>query len=434
MLATETCLAAAIGRCYVLPMTCERVPADSRVTTTIFRARWFWVLLLCVAAALFFWPRRIRIPLSDGTTLEISEITTGKKHSHSRPLTWRNVQFQIAFRRWQWPKEAVEYQKPGTVFWFDDPTVYDKYRLVLVDRNGWRWSGPRSKAGNCTMRFPPIESDGPLRIEILDPEAQERLGAATMPVAGVAPETSRLPSIEPAPFPVQHVEGLLSATIHSVDVRVTEGVRPRAKVRVRLDTLWNGQPFTPEHVRVGITDSLGRQDWQRLDPQGEFVTFLSPHGTVWDIALAIFRGPGVPLEPDETVSFEPVFSKGSPVATWDGSVRGIGWRVIAASPGDIQAPFRYAPIPLTLDENVPVIAVEVQSDRNVKVRIEPLDRDGKLLPVEHIKPRPFVPHVQLVRCPAFDPAEGHTIRVGFDVARHVNFAVRPQGLKADSAQ
>jgi len=412
-------------------MTSAQASADSRGTMKRLRARWFWgVLFLCVVAAVFCWPRRMKIPLSDGTTLEIAEITTGKEHSYSPQWTWRNLRRQFVRRTWKWPVESAQYAKPSTVFWFEDARVFPKYEPLLVDRNGWRWgSATVTVSDACHMDFPAIESDGPLRVEIVDGKTRQRIGDATIPASGVRPDAGRSRSIEAPSFPIRRTDGPLSASIRGLEVQLADGVPSQARGRIRCDILWNNRPFTPEAVRVDITDSLGRESWRILDdPQEEFFTHLSPYDINWDITLSIFRGIDMPLDPDETFVFEPVLTKALPVTTWDGSVKGTGWRVIVANPGQFRVPFHYHSAPLTLDEGAAVIAVELESNRNVMVRIEPLDSEGNLLSVETVEPREASPHVQLVRCPGFAPAKRHTIRVGFNVARHVNFSVRPEVL------
>ena len=412
-------------------MTHGHSPAESRVTTRR-RARWLWgILLLSIVAAVLCWPRRLRVPLNDGTVFEIGAITTGTEHSYAAPLTWRNVQRQISRRSWKWPLQSARYLHPSTVFWFEDGQIFQKYQPLLVDRNGWRWSCRTIQvAGGCHMDFPPIESDGPLRVEVVHVPTQARVGAATLPVAGARPDAGRSRSIEPLPQTALQADGPLSAILHAIELEVTDHPVSQAKGQVRLDALWNNEPFQPEAVRVDITDPLGRKAWWLLDPEGTLVTHLSPHDTVWDVTLSIFRDRETPLEPDETFTFEPVLSADSPQASWDGASGGTGWRVVVANPCDGYAHFRYAREALSLKGDDPLIAVEVESDRNVRVRIEPLQSNGNPLSVEPATVPPTLRSVQAVRCPGFDPAKGDTLRVGFSLARQVRFAVRPVVLNS----
>lgn len=411
-------------------MTNGSPPAEPRATTRR-RARWLWGFpLLAIAALVLYWPPRLRVPLDDGTTLEIGKITTGTEHSNAAPLTWPNLQRQISRRSWKWPRQSARYLNPSTVFWFEDGQIFQKVQPLLVDRNGWRWRCRTIHvSGGCHMDFPPIESDGPLQVEILDGKGQTRLGAATLPIAGVRPDTSRSRSIEPQPLPAHQTDGPLSATLRTIEVDVTDHPISQARGPVRLDALWNGQPFEPEAVRVDIVDSLGREAGSLLERDATLITSLSPHETVWNMTFSIFRGRGMSLEPSETFTFKPTPSDETPLASWDGQVGGIGWRVVVANPSSSSIPLRYNRQGLSLiAEDDPVIAVEVESDRNVRVRIEPLQSDGTPLPVETIEtnciPTPLR-YVRVVRCPEFDPARGDTVRVGFSLARQVRFAVQP---------
>lgn len=416
-------------------MTNGHPPAEPRVTTRR-RARWLWgILLLGIVTAIVCWPRRLRVPLNDGTVLEIGAVTTGTEHSYAAPLTWRNVQRQFARRSWKWPRQSARYLNPSTVFWFENGQIFQKYQPLLVDRNGWRWRCRTIHvSGGCHMDFPPIESDGPLQVEILDGKGETRLGAATLPITGVRPDTSRSRSIEPQPLPALQTDGPLSATLRAIELDVTDHPISQAHGPVRLDALWDGRPFEPEAVRVDIVDSLGREAGALLERDATLVTSLSPRETVWNMTFSIFRGRGMSLEPSETFTFKPALSDETPLASWDGTVGGIGWRVVVANPSRSSIPLRYNRQGLSLGaEEDPVIAVEVESDRNVRVRIEPRQRDGTRLSVETIEtncPPTPLRYVRAVRCPEFDPARGDTVRVGFSLARQVRFAVRPVVLSS----
>ncbi len=416
-------------------MTNESPPTEPRATTRR-RAWWLWgILLLGIVIACLRWPQRFSIPLDDGTTLEIGKITTGTEHSYTAPLTWQNLQRQVARGSWRWPRHSARYLNPSTVFWFEDARFVQKYQPVLVDQNGWRWRCRTIYlSGGCHMDFPPIESSGSLRVEVIDERTPARLGAATLPIAGVVPDVTRNRSIEPLTLPALQTDGPLSVMLHGIELDVTRNLVSEARGSVRFDTLWNGEPSLPEAVRVDIVDSLGREAWGLLDQQKTLVTHLSPHDTVWDMTFSIFRGRDMPLEPSETFTFQPVLSEETPHASWDGTVGGIGWRVIVASPFDRSIPLRYTREGFSLsDEEEPVIAVEVESDRNVRVRIEPIRSDGTPLWVEPREVGYYPPTLRLVRavrCPEFDPARGDTVRVGFSLARHVRFAVRPVVLNS----
>lgn len=416
----------------------EPTGAEPRAAPKRTRGKWLWAaVLIGVVAAGLLWPRKtIRIPLSDGSTFEIAEITTGLDHRHTPRPIWRGLLGPLSRGVLRWPVETIRFEEPRIVFWCDEATRLGVNEMILVDRHGWRWAASGMRLGpGFVMSGPPVECDGPLHVELLDGKRQ-RVGEAEIPLPG-DPRPPKRPT-EPDPFPIRRTEGPLSVVVRSLQASVQEGTPSRARGQLEIEVLWNDRPIPAVFGRLTLMDSLGRKDTVDRAPGGRFETSLSPHDTTWEASLEVFRGPEVPLEPDEIVATDFPPSGETPLKTREGTIQEKRWRATFVPPGSTsvqlvnQPEFINAHTSLRIDAGVPVIMVEVESKRGLEVRIEPLGADGTPLPVQRVPLKYRPPNAWAIGCPAFDPAKGHRLRIGFNFARTIRFAARPEVVGADS--
>lgn len=401
-------------------------------------------LLLAILAGMFLLrPRPIRIPLKDGTTLTISAITSGTLHSRPEPISWQAFRKQLATRKWGWPAESVQMPEPCVMLWTEHPKGADIGNLILVDRHGWRWRSSMSfgSKGGFQICFPLIETDGTARFEVQ--EQDQLVGAAVLPLPTAVPVTIPapipiLPPIpvtpgEPAPLPIHRTEGPLEATLRSFDLHSRITNQPPTELRFQLDARWNGQPIVPEIGLLMITDRFGRREMLSTQDQ-PILTQLPPRDAVWDLHLRIFRPLDVPLSPDEVVLVSPKPTEGTALFEQEGMNQGHAWRLTFIPSGNASPRARFAPISLLVQEEVPVIIVEVDPKHSLRLRLEMLDREGANFPAMAIIRAPYPPNVFVFRSPEFDAAKGHTIRVGFDESRLVQFTLRPEAVSKDVAE
>ena len=382
--------------------------AESRTAPKRSRRRWLWTALLAsVVLAIVVWSRSaITVSLVDGTTIRIAAITTGRDHRWRWPLTRRRIQNQIEFRDWSWPVETTRLPTSRTVLWFDEDPPLGNQTLILRDRHGWRWPvWGRSSLRLGSYKDAEVIERGPGAVEIFDRD-NRLLGATTVSIPGPVPASPS--GVESAEFPIERTEGPLSVVVHSLPVQVIDAVPSQAKGRLHLEARWKGRPIAPAFGPLHITDSLGRTSRCQVLDDGRFRAHISPHGVAWNMTLDIFRGRSEPLDPDETVSFQPRETTGRD-EIWHGSVQGIAWHVT-----------------LTRKNGMPAIVVDVASINGLEIRIEPFDADGNLLPARRIPGGPSMPTTRWIGCPTFDPAKGHTLRVGFNFSRTVKFSLRPE--------
>lgn len=423
------------------------------------RAGWIvgGALLAVVAFLVFQWtlPRPIQIPLRDGTTLTILEVTTGTDHSRSLPIPQR-----YRTGNWRWPAYAAKTPVPATVLWFDDPNVTKTVQLAMVDRHGWRWM-LESGGGNATgyaAAFRQIETDGTARLEVWGRKiwgTEGLLGSTVFPLPTAVPVTAPAsapatfsswkfllppapPPIfsnreQPDPYPIRQTNGLLEATLRSVDVRIVEKNGSLSLGELRLETRWNSQPFAPQLGSATITDRFGRSDSCLFNSQ-QFEVVLPPQDAVWTLHLQIYRSLDMPLDPEEIVHVTPEFPDGATFFSAEGSLDGTEWRVTVDPSGRILVPSRYESANLVLEEDVPVLVVEVDPQRPIGVRIEPVDHQGNLLPTAPISRSPLPHGLFALRCPAFDATQGHTLRVGLESPRLVQFRFRPNVVPAEKGK
>ncbi len=407
--------------------------------------RW-WIgggLLLIGVVTALLWSRPIRIPLKDGTTLTIAAITVGTEHSRPESFTWRRLLTQISRRTWGWPTRFIGTPQPFTVLWFDDPKMLEKRRLVLVDRHGWRWNSETEMqaVGASEAYYLPIETDGTARVEVWDQE--ELVGASVIPLKTAVPVATPMPILtvppiatkpgKPAPFPIRRADGPLVATLRSVAVRIVEGNRSLSEGGLQLETRWNDQPFPPEISLAAVTDPFGRRSILPLKPGQPFQVPLPPH-SAWDMHLQILRGRAVLHDPDSVVLVKPDIAEGAAFFRQEGSTHGAAWRVTVVPPGSLSLPARFGTASLSLPENVPLVVVEIDPQHLMGVRIEPLDRDGRLLPATPLLLRTNVPNIHAFRSPGFDAGQGHTLRIGFDEPRLVQFTFHPAVVPASRSE
>ncbi len=400
------------------------------------------MLLFAVLVGTFLLRSRpIRIPLADGTTLTISAITTGTLHSRPEPISWQAFRKQFATRRWGWPAESVQMPEPCVMLWIDDPKGVSDRGLTLVDRHGWRWplSTGFGAGGNYQACFQPVETDGTARLEVSvrDPVlGTDRLvGTAVLPLPTAVPVTTPAPIPfvppipvtpgEPAPLPIRRTEGPLEATLRSFEIRTHEGRHAVSEGRFQLDTLWNGRPVVPEVTFLTITDRLGRREMISQPDQPFLVQFLPPREAIWDLHFRVFRHPDVPLTPEDIVEVTPKPVEGEALFQQEGTNQGRAWRVTLIPSGTASPRARFAPMSFPFQEEVPVILVEVDPKHWLRLRLETLDREGGNFPATELNGLPIPPNAFAFRSPEFDAAKGHTIRIGFDESRLVQFTVRP---------
>lgn len=401
-----------IRRRYVSGMQGDQAGVEPRAAPKRARGRWLRAAaLVVVVAAILFWPRRsISIPLTDGTTLKVAAITTGNDHHRAWPLSPRTVLGQIAMREWRWPVETIRFAGPRTVLWFDDESSKSR-TLMLTDQHGWRWAVGSDYALRLGMqRSSAVIESGPGLLEVFDHDRQ-RLGSADISIP--APETALSASLAAESFPLTRSAGPLSVVVRGLPVLVVDSIPSQAHAHLQLEATWNGRPMVPGFGPLLITDSLGRDDKCLMLKDGRFHADTSPYGVVWDITLEVFRGRNEPLDPEESFSIQP---RGltDREEVWDGEVQGVAWHVT-----------------LMRRAGMPVIIVDVASIEGMEIRIEPLDADGKLLPARRVPGGATLPTTRLIGCPTFDPAQGHTLRIGFNHSRTIRFAVRPEIVGED---
>ena len=403
------------------------------------------VLLLAILVGMFLLrPRPIRIRLKDGTTLTISAITSGTLHSRPEPISWQAFRKQLATRKWGWPAYAVQMPESCVMLWFEDSPGIDEKSLTLVDRHGRRWpiATGFGSGGNYRACFQPIETDGTARIEV---QTKDRLvGSAVLPLSTALPVTKPdpipiVPPVpvtpgEPAVLPIRRTEGPLEATLRSFDVREHKGTLTVSESRFQLETLWNGRPFVPQIQFLAITDRFGRRVTLALDPTPPLMIPLPTREAIWDLHFRIFRGPDVPLEPEEMVVVTPKVADGKTLFQQEDENLGRRWRLTFAPSGTASYRARFAPVTLSFQEEDPVIVVEVDPRHSLRLQIEALDRNGENFPLNAAGGLPSSPNVFVFRSPEFDAAKGHTIRIGFDESRLVQFTLRPEAVSKDVAE
>ena len=423
------------------------------------RRKWWigGVLLLVGVPLVYHWtrPKSIPVPMSDGTTLTISEITTGTKHFRSMPINWRGLKSQFAAGRWTWPRSKLQTPQPALVLWFEGPDAIQPMDLTLIDRNGWRWNLD-SGGGNATgsmKSFRQIETDGTARLEFRG--AGNRQGSVVLPLATAVPAKpsvsvayhpakSAIPpappslttNLEPAePYPIRQKDGPLEATLYGVDVRTIEmHGHDWSEGRLRLETRWNDEPFPPQLGSASITDQLGRSDPFNFGLDQEFQVLLPWQDAVWSLHLQVFRNPAVPLDPADVATLTPEFSEGATSFVKDGVLGGVAWRATVVPSGQISVPSRFQFGPLTLQENAPLLIIEVDYKQPPRGRIEAIDRQGNILPATMTGYGRLPPNCFAFRCPGFDAAQGHTLRVGLESPRLVQFRFRPSVVAAEKVQ
>lgn len=400
--------------------------------------RWWigGVLLLLGMVTAFLWPRPIRVPLKDGTTLTIAAITVGTEHSRPVPLGWGRIWSQIAQRQWRWPAQTMTMPDSGVMLWFDGKP-FEKRGLVLIDRHGWR-SPPVSGSGDQLGQqwvFRPIETDGTARVEVIGHDGVVQ-GTAVIPVPTAVPVdkavlVAKLPPIyttlgEPAPLPIRRTSGPLEATLKSFDLLSRVANQSPTEGRYQLETLWKGRPFTPRVSFVTIVNRLGGRDMVMSAPGDPLLIQLSPREAIWDLHFFLYRSLDMPLEADETVLITPVIEAGKAIFQQEGSCRGQPWRVSFSPSGSLALRPKFDIGAISVGDESPVVVAELDGVHSGLIRIEPLDRDGKELPATPLSNSFFPMNVFGVRCPEFDAAKGHTIRVGFEQPQIVRFTIRPE--------
>lgn len=408
--------------------------------------RW-WIgggLLLVVVLGVFLWPRPIRIPLKDGTTITIAAITVGTKHSRPDRLTWARVWSQITRWQWRWPAQTITMPDPGVMLWFDGKP-FEKRGLVLIDRHGWRWYPPSGGGDQYGQHwvFHPIETDGTAQIEVLGHDGVV-LGTAVIPVPTAVPVdkvvlVASIPPVyttpgEPAPLPITRKLGPLEATLVSFDLQSRIANQSPTEGRYQLETRWNGQPFTPQISFVTITDQFGGRDMVVSGRDEPLLIRLSPREAVWDLHFFLFRSLDMPLEADETLLITPVIEAGKAIFQQEGSCRSQPWRVSFSPSGSLSLQPKFDIGAISVGDESPVIVAELDALHSGRIRIEPLDRDVRKLPATPLSNRFFPMNVFGVRCPGFDAAKGHTIRVGFEQPQIVQFTIRPQVTPKEAAK
>lgn len=410
------------------------------------RRRW-WIgggLLFVVVLGVFLWPRPIRIPLKDGTTITIAAITVGTNHSRPVPLTWAGVWGQITRRQWGWPATTIMKRAPGVMLWFDGKPL-EKRGLVLIDRHGWRWYPPSGGGDQYGQHwvFHPIETDGTAQVEVFGHDGVVQ-GTAVIPVPTAVPVVkavlvASIPPVyttagEPAPLPIHRTLGPLEATLTSFDLQSRIANQSPTEGRYQLKTHWNGRPFTPQVSFVTITDRFGRRDMVFQQGDQPFLTQLPPREAIWDLHFHIFRGLDFPLDPEETVHVTPTIPAGETIFQEEGSCQGETWRLTLALSGSLSLKAKSQLGSISVSEESPVIVAELAATHSGRIRIEPLDGDGSKLSATPLDNSRFPINVFGVRCPEFDVAKGHTIRVGFEQPQIVQFTIRPQVTPKEAAK
>ncbi len=423
------------------------------------RRRW-WIgggLLLVGVLLIYQWmrPRPIHVPLSDGTTLTISAITTGTEHFRSAPITWRQLKAQFAAGRWEWPRSKLQTPQPALVLWFDGPDTTSLMEMTLVDRNGWQWnidSGSGNPMGSMRS-FRQIETDGTARLEFRG--AKDLRGSTVLPLATAVPAKPSVPVayrpakssfppappplttnlLPPDPYPIRAKDGPLEATLHGVDVRVIEmhGYHV-SEGTLRLDTRWNNEPFPPQFGNGSITDQFGRSEPSYFSSEYPFQVQFPPQDAAWSLHLHMFRDPQVPLDPADVATLTPEFAGGATVFAKEGVLAGAAWRATIVPQGQISVPSLFQFGPLRFQEKAPVLIVEVDPKQSVRVRVEPLDRKGNTLTTAATGYGILPPNVFALCCPGFDAAQGHTLRVGIESPRLVQFRFRPNVVPAEQSK
>lgn len=426
------------GARYRFRMTLSRAASDRPEPDTARRSRWWrWAFVLALACVAFFllhrWPTRI--PLSDGTTLEFSEITTGTKHSHPGPLNWTGLKHRISSRSWQADFSTVESPLPSAVLWFHEPATFPPDITILtVDHNGWRWGPGRGRRaqvayiGGGGVVLDDFENRGELKLEVYDRTFTKRLGAATIPVP-VPEQPPPAPPTEPPPLPLQKTAGPWSFDIRAVQVQVRDEIPSRSHVEIQFDSRWHGEPCSPGFRGVTIRDSLGRKRLATIMSDGTFQTDLSPFETVWDLDLAFSLGARPPLNSEETLLFQPTVTADTPVAIRDRTIDGKPWRVVVAGPGRFTVPFRLLKETMTFNESIPVIVAELPGGW-AEYGIKATAVDGTTRKVEMTNERGVPENVVVARCPTLDMTAGDTLQITVDMEQHIQFSVRPEIQRA----
>lgn len=407
--------------------------------------RWWigGVLLLIGVFTAVLWPRPIRIPLKDGTTLTIAAITVGVEHSRPEPLTWGAIRGQIARRQWGWPAQTITMPEYCVVLWGENTTASTMPSVTLVDRYGWRWLSSSAHGGRSGFQFmfPPIETGGSARVEVLGTDGLLGVGVVSIPTAIPVEKAVLVPTSppiyttpgEPAPLPIHRTSGPLEATLRSFELRSRVENQPPSEGTYQLETRWNGRPFTPQ-ASLTITDRFGRRDLVSSPGNEPLIIALPPRDAIWDLHFFLFRGLDVPLDPEETVLVAPAVPAGGKIFQQEGLYRGQPWRLSFSASENLsfQSKFNFGLI--SVSDQSPMIVAEISGPHSGRIRIEPLDRDGQRLPATPLD-NSFLPmNVFGVRCPGFDIAKGHTIRVGFEQPQIVQFTIRPQVTPKEPAK
>lgn len=257
------------------------------------------LLLITIVLA---WPRKIRVPLSDGRVLVVDKLTRGPDHVSYAPFTLKTL-WRTATTRWAWPNTTYHGDDGSVgIFYHSEPTHPDfTDHVYLVDVDGWWWEpiqqGHDRESGRLAV-FPPMRLPPSPRFEVWTNGL--RTGGVVLGIRPQAIPASRERRI--SPLPAQQQRGETLVIVHGIDVTTRDDVRPsECEVHLRIEAFLAGKPVRATLGEVLVTNGEGRGNQRVPDADGRFRTTLSPHAPYWTIQLSIMQDP-----PDETAPEAPI--------------------------------------------------------------------------------------------------------------------------------
>ncbi len=349
---------------------------QSAMQSASVRVRWrswgVWgVVILAVAV---FWPRRQRILLSNGSVLEVVQVTVGPRHSCPVPITTASIRSAIQRRRFRWQHYEVFADDNTVGLWFEKQKKAWNDSLYLVDRHGWRWA-PLNRSRESPILFPSIDNGFPVDVEVV--AGGSVYGRSRLAIPAGAPSRD---DWEPDSFPVRQTSGPLKFELTGFELTVPDKIPSEASVRLKMEMTWNDHSFRPDFVSPSLIDSRRREDAPDIAPDGSFTTYLSPHDTLWQLQFLVGRDRGQPLDADEEITFEPDWESPEGVRVWDQTVAGVACRfAVSRSSDKISVPSLLPGAKIPWRALGTKVVAEPDHGTGASVRIDFLNLEGNVI-------------------------------------------------------
>lgn len=399
-------------------------------------------MLVALAVAGWLGLRPTRVPLSDGRTLLIDQISLGPTYVAYEPFSFRRLWRVLSNRPMIWPNFSFPGQDGGVGIFYHTEPVQDPVtdEMYLADRDGWWWTttqGGSLSWGQQLAAFSRIDWPSPPRFEVW--REGTRLGAGEL---NFTPPVPKVTERTPVPFPVRQDMGPVSIVLKGLEVETRDDLRPsQAECRLIVETFRDGRPSRMRLSRFMLLNNLGRGNQPPMDEEGRFTTTISPHGPHWSVTFLAWRDIFDPLDPAAMVVFDP-YQDGEGAARdrpesgdrgpvwYDRKVDGVGWRFAIIPPGGTWAYRRYnstGEIKVGTG-NHPLLICEKEPLKVAALRVEFRRPDGSLLYHAVVDQEPDESQPLEVLCPRLDPAQPYEIHIGVHVPVRFQAVIRPTVL------